>query len=246
MAERFFAEELLEEGALARVGQEEARHMHRVMRLRPGDVVILLHEDGLIREGTIESLDDRQSLVRVQRILPDRSEPETEMILVQSLCKGDKMELIIQKAVELGVRRILPLKAGRSDVRLGEDRAEKRALRWQRIAREAVKQCRRAVVPEIGAPVGLRQCLDSLPENTLVIALYEEETAQSLRQVLSRNPVGPVALLVGPEGGFQAEEMDLVRKAGGITATLGPRILRTETAGLCGLSCILYQRGELE
>jgi 16S rRNA (uracil1498-N3)-methyltransferase len=156
------------------------------------------------------------------------------------------MDLIVQKATELGVYKFIPLVCERSVVKLSGDKSQRRSERWQRIAQEAAKQCRRPEIPEVLPPVGWEEALSGMPEGVNAIIPWEEENQKSLKKILGESQLqGDVYVFIGPEGGFTSAEVELARSRGVRPVTLGPRILRTETAGLAVLAIILYQFGDL-
>ena len=152
------------------------------------------------------------------------------------------MEWIVQKAVELGAAGIIPFAAGRSVVRLDEKKAEKKTARWQAIARSAAEQCGRAVIPEVSRPVSFAEALKQASELDVILIPYElergmEETAEIIRNI---RPGQSVGIFIGPEGGFDAEEVEKAKAAGARPVSLGSRILRTATAGVTALSILMY------
>ena len=176
-------------------------------------------------------------------------EPGLRLTLVQGLPKGDKMDFIIQKATELGVNRIIPLACERAVVKLTGDKQQRRLDRWQRIALEAAKQCRRPDIPEVAALATWEDVLAGMGKNTTALLPWEMENTTSLKKALidceNLDSVIDLYVFIGPEGGFTAAEVSLACSHGVRPVTLGPRILRTETAGLAVLTMILYQFGEL-
>lgn len=233
----------------ARVKGDELQHLARVLRLVAGDPVIIFDGQGREYTGVIDSLAKNEALVKLQSSASIHRESSLEIWLAQGLAKGDKMEFIIQKATELGVRGIVPLETERAVVRLAGGKKEQRQQRWRKVALEAAKQCRRTVVPEVLSPCSPGEFLAGLPAVRLLLMPWEEG-GQPLKAVLRENAAffheaAPVYVMIGPEGGFTEKEAILVKNSGGITVTLGPRILRTETAGLAALSAIMYQWGDL-
>jgi len=190
-------------------------------------------------------------------------EPGVRVTVGQALLKGDKFDLVIQKCTELGCLDIVPLATRRSEVRLEAQRAEKRRARWQRIAREAAEQSRRTHQPLVHPVMELGRFLEALaPERSqgeLRLVAWERETQRGLREVMERlagarppagdtTPVGGlrrVVLLIGPEGGLEEGEVELAVRAGFVPVSLGPRVLRAETASIAALTMVLYQLGEL-
>jgi 16S rRNA (uracil1498-N3)-methyltransferase len=222
---------------------EETRHLARVLRLGPGDLV--LATDGRGHEYTvrIETLGTSASGA-ILDVARRSSEAPLAVTLVQGIPKRDKMETIVRAATELGVTRIVPALAARTVVTLEESRWGERARRWQRVAREAAKQCGRAVFPEVTAPVPLRRALETAEE--LRICLWEGEL-RPLGEVLRRAPSSPgsVAIVVGPEGGLGSDEVAHARNLGWEIAGFGPRILRTETARVAALALVAAAFGDL-
>jgi len=234
---------------LARVKGDELQHLARVLRLAAGDPVVVFDGQGREYMGVIECLDKTEAVVRVQSSTYCNRESPLEIWLAQGLPKGDKMELIIQKGTELGVRGIVPLVTERAVVKLEGKKKDQRQSRWQKVAVEAAKQCRRTVVPEIISARTIKQFLSGLSRECLVLIPWEEG-GQPLKRVLREKEAHfltakPVYILIGPEGGLDEKEVGLAQNAGGIPVTLGPRILRTETAGLAVLAAVMYEWGDL-
>jgi 16S rRNA (uracil1498-N3)-methyltransferase len=217
----------------------------------PGDQVRVFDGQGREYLTTIREIKDQRVLVAIEGE-PDpgsivNREPPLELILCQSIPKGDKMELIIQKGTELGASRFIPLMTERTIVRLETGRAENRQQRWQKVAVEAARQCRRSVVPRVEGVSSLAQVLNSIPAGSLGLIPWEDEFTCAMKDVLRKEPAvpGAVWVFIGPEGGFSEEEIAKARQAGVIPVSLGPRILRTETAGLAVLTMLLYEWGDL-
>ena len=226
----------------------EARHIERVLRLGVGDTVTVFDGSGweyLVRLNPNNN--NRLTGEVVGKESKDR-EAATSLYLVQGLGKGDKMETIIRKAVEIGVKAVYPLACERSVVRLEGDKALKKVERWQEIAVEACKQCRRNVVPEIKPVMEYAKLWPEIAGRQALM-LYENEQDLSLGSFLKQQRQdlagAEVFLLIGPEGGFSPLEVELAGRHGCPAVTLGPRILRTETAGIVASSIILYELGEL-
>lgn len=247
---RFFVRKEAIEGRNIRIEGEEARHICRVLRLGPGQMINVFDGTGHEYEVEILSVGIDSVNGRITGTVSAYREAPLPVTLVQALVKGDKMDYIIQKAVELGVSRIIPFQAERSVVRLPGDRAEGRVQRWNRVAREACKQCGRAVPPEVAEVTGFKAALE-LNRGQPGIIFYENEQAErkGLKALLSEQRdsiMGQgVCIYIGPEGGFSYSEVDTARAYGLHKASLGPRILRTETAGLAALSIIMYELGDL-
>jgi 16S rRNA (uracil1498-N3)-methyltransferase len=229
------------------IDEEQTRHIEKVLRLKIGEEVQVF--DGCGREYTVV-LRAKEGRCLIGAIIDRQTAvpPQVRVTLVQGIAKGDKMDTIIQKAVEVGCSAIIPVTTKYTVVQLEKDRAVQKVARWQAIAREACKQSRRSVVPEVKPVVRYNQLFSQLKGNTII--LYENEDHVSLRTVVqqmkSSSPeAGAVNLLIGPEGGFSEDEVNLARQYGAQSAGLGKYILRTETAGLVAASIVLYEYGEI-
>lgn len=231
--------------ATVSLSPDESRHLTQVLRMKAGDPAQMIG-DGQRWKAEVVSADPEQAVLRALESLP-ATEPALRVTLFQGLPKGDKMELIIQKAVELGVARIAPVTMQRSVVRLNTADAAKKRERWQRIAREACKQSGRGLEPEVSLPCTPRQLRDELPAYDAALVPWEESNDVSLTAFHAAHPGAvKLALVIGPEGGMTPDEVALFREAGAVPVTLGPRILRTETAGLAALSVLMALYGEME
>lgn len=242
---RFFVERLQQHNQVCIEGAD-ARHIDKVLRLKPGEHISVVTDDGEEYDVVLEEINPGM----VKGIIAGRREgatdPPLKVILIQGLPKGDKLELIIQKCTELGVAEIWPVLTERTVVKLAGPKAGERRERWQRIALEAAKQCRRQRIPLVGSIQSWQNALENITGDFRGILLWEGENANSLREALSGLiHDGPVYILVGPEGGLTEEEVNLAQTKGICTVTLGPRILRTETAGLAALSIVMYELGDL-
>ncbi len=222
--------------------------MEKVLRLRPGDIVLAFDGSGLEYQVQLTENHERRLKGKIiGKEYIDR-EPLTAICLVQGIAKGDKMDNIVQKAVEVGVKAIYPLACRRSVVELDDRKAGKKVSRWQEIAWEACKQCRRNKVPQVNQIRELDEVLKIIGRRPAIM-LYEGETKIGLKGLLQnegdRFAGQEIFVLVGPEGGFSNEETQAARDHGVHLVTLGPRILRTETAGLVAASLILYHFNDL-
>ena len=224
--------------------RDESRHLSRVLRLHPGDVVVAA--DGAGRELTVrvESVGELASGT-VLSTATRASESPIAITLLQGVPKGDKMETIVRTCTELGVARVWPVLTERTIVRLDPARWRERARRWQRVAREAAKQCGRVVVPDVEIPRSLAHCLVAT-DGDLRLCLWEG-ASRPLAAALGTLTGAPasVHVLVGPEGGLSRDEVDAARAHGFAVAGLGPRILRTETAAPAFLAIVQSRLGDL-
>ena len=238
---RFFVDPESLQGDEVVLGGEVHHHLCRVLRLAPGDDLELLDGRGLVARCRIEELAKKVARVRV---LARRREQEHlfPVRLIQGLPKGDKMDLILQKGTELGVTAFTPLVAGRSVARLSPGRQEGRLQRWEKIVQEAARQSGRVVLPRVDEPVGLDAALAG--DEDLRLLLWEEES-RPLRLALPEDGPRSAAILVGPDGGLAAAEVNAARAAGFVPVSLGQRILRTETAGFAVVAILEYLYGDL-
>lgn len=228
------------------IDQEEAWHIEKVLRLKTGDMVVFFDGTGQEYKVRLDGKEDGSLTGQIIHRSLRESEPALRLYLAQGIAKGDKMDTIIQKAVEIGISSVYPVSCERSVVRLAGEKADKRVQRWQTIAREACKQCRRNVVPEIMPIMDFSGLLNIIGKKPALM-LYENENKYGLKALLQTkyNDAEEMFLLIGPEGGFSLSEVAAATEQGINTASLGPRILRTETAGLAAASVILYEYGYL-
>lgn len=227
----------------------DSKKILRVLKLGPGDEIWLWDQEGREYRAEITRTVGRSVYARVLEEHKKAVESPLRLVLVQGIPKGDKFEFIIQKATELGVYRIYPAVTERTVVRIPSERQESRLRRWQVVAREAARQCGRVQIPQVMPISPFVEILRNIEPDAQRMILWEQEAEENsikkyLRQC-ERSTHTPVYLFVGPEGGLSAREVEIARSYGCVTVTLGPRILRTETAGLIGLSLILYEWGDL-
>ena len=229
-------------GAEAALPAQAGEHVARVLRLAAGDPLTLFNGDGNDYAATITGIGKREVLVQVlDRQAVDRESP-LRLTLAQGVARGEKMDLIVQKATELGVVRIAPLLTERAEVRLDAARAEKRLAHWRAVAASACEQCGRARLPEILPTQTLPAWLASLDGDAVLrLALLPEATASA--RALRPGSNGAL-LVVGPEGGLGERDVALLGEAGFNGLRLGPRILRTETAGLAALAALQALHGD--
>lgn len=227
---------------------DDLKHLRKVLRLGPGDTINVFDGSGKEYEAKVLSVDKTQALAEITSAFLAEAEPEIQLTLFQGLPKGEKMDLIIQKGVELGVHKIIPVLTERTVVQLDKNDFGKKAERWSKIAREAAKQCRRAVVPYVSEPISFMEAIIESKKYDAVLLLYENESKKCLKETLkcyTINKIKEIALFVGPEGGFAAQEIEKYTNSGFEVAGLGKRILRAETAAISVISIIMYEMGEL-
>lgn len=263
---------------------EDVRHIGNVLRAVPGDVLELSNGSGTDYEVVVEQIAKDSILTKITTTKPNRTEPPIGITLFQGIPKADKMDYIIQKCIELGVTRIVPVITARTIVKFSNAKdSSSKTVRWKRIALEAAKQCDRGFIPLVEEPVRLEKALEMAEDCGLKLIPYEEENDGSLKKLLrqygetvgsgnsggdssnpgagsaspgadSSNPGGGsarpdayrrIGILIGPEGGFEATEVEKAVKSGFYSVTLGPRILRTETAGMAVAAIIMYEIGDI-
>ena len=228
---------------------EESAHAARVLRLRAGEEVRLLDGEN-IWAAELDAVDAKETSAVVTAECPSPEAP-AKAVLFQGLPKADKLELITQKGTELGMWALWPVEMERSVAKADKaDKAEKKRERLQRIAMEAAKQSGRAHVPEVLSPISFAKALDRVSEFDLVLIAWEDEHALSMskavqKHVQEKGMPKNVMIVIGPEGGISQGEWQKLHDAGALSVTLGPRILRTETAGLCALSVLWTALGEM-
>ncbi len=228
---------------------EDLHHLLRVLRLAPGQRVVFCDGQGTDYQVELAAVTPARAEGRVLSAAPSAAEPPVEVVLLQGLPKGDKMDWIVQKATEVGVGAIVPVLTERTVVSLSPDKARERQARWQRIAREAAKQSQRGRIPAVALPRPWPEAVSEWAKAPMLV-LWEGASPGTLRSGLQAlaMAVGSqrrVVVGIGPEGGFTVSEVRLAQGAGAVIASLGPRILRTETAGLVALTAILYELGDL-
>ncbi|MFP4136900.1 MAG: 16S rRNA (uracil(1498)-N(3))-methyltransferase [Halomonas sp.] len=217
-----------------------ARHVARVLRLAEGAALRLFDGAGLEAEAVLSEASRKRVVARIERVAPGVAESPLAVHLGQAIAKGDRMDYAIQKAVELGVAAITPLYTEHGDVRLKGEREARKLAHWQAVAASACEQCGRAVVPPVHPPRPLADWLAARDE-ALRLVLHPA-TAGALE---GAEAVAGVALLIGPEGGLSEAEVAAAREGGFAPLSLGPRILRTETAPVVALSLLQYRFGDL-
>ena len=242
---RFYVPQPRIENGMLKIEGDEVKHIRKVLRLRAGDEIVVF--DGLGREveGTIVEEGLSSVVIRVQNIISSKKDSPLEVTLAQSLLKGEKMDYLIQKATELGVKKIIPFFSSRSVPLLEKSRRLIRHHRWEKIAVEASKQCGRGSVPKVESLQEYSDMLQIASTENLRLILWERGEIR-LKEVLERSKEKKkIFFVIGPEGGFNQLEVDEAKRAEFIPVHLGRRILRAETASLCLLSILQYERGDI-
>jgi 16S rRNA (uracil1498-N3)-methyltransferase len=224
---------------------EIAKRLTRVLRLSVGDTLTAVDGEGAEHLLEIIAASAKSVVVERRETVVVSREPSLRLTVAQAIPKSQKMDLIVQKCVELGVSRIVPMTTERTIVHLDEKESD-RQRRWQKIAEQAAEQCGRTFVPEVAAPQSLTEALTVCNEVDACLLLDESEQVTRLRDALNTLPQAKsIALLIGPEGGFSAQEVQIAHRHGAQSVSLGPRILRTETAAMVTAALVLYHYGEL-
>ena len=221
------------------IDTEDVSHITKVLRYSVGDEIEICDGRGVDYTCVIEEIQKNAVSCKIILTRQNDAEPNIKVSLFMALPKGDKMDFIIQKAVELGVYEIIPFEAIRCVVKLDKKSAEKKVSKWQKIALEAAKQCGRGYVPKVFDVVTFRDALNFSKQSQATLFLYEKEKMQKIENYLKKD-VKSVAVFIGPEGGFDEKEVFEACDNGAHLITLGKRILRLETASLCVLSVIMY------
>ncbi|MBE6613989.1 MAG: 16S rRNA (uracil(1498)-N(3))-methyltransferase [Ruminococcaceae bacterium] len=226
------------DACLIRITGEDAHHITHVLRTRIGEEIIACDEAGMVYRTVLTEAGEGVLLRVLEQSAAD-TEPPYIATVYQALVKGDKMETVIQKAVETGASVIVPMVTSRAVVKLDEKDAGKKTERWQKIAHEAAKQCGRGIIPRVTLPVSFKEAMQQAASADLALFCYEGGGTESLT-TLCRKTEAPktISLCVGPEGGFADGEAEAAAEAGLRMCGLGKRILRTETAALFVLSCL--------
>ncbi len=242
---RFFIDYVPDGAAVITGG--DAQHIAHALRMRRGEKLVLCDCLGMDYDGEIERIEPGGTsvLVRILGCCQSVSEPSLRVTLYQALPKQDKFDTVVQKAVELGVYRIVPVLSARCVSRPDEKAFVKKRQRWQKIADEAAKQSGRGILPQIGGLKKFPEAIEeAAAEEGCKTLLFDEGGGERILSLL-REDTPSAAVFIGPEGGFEPGEVALARHAGAACATLGPRILRTETAPIAALAAIMQATGNL-
>ena len=257
---RFFIkrENIIDDSTIHVTG-EDVRHIASSLRLKPGEEITLTTGEGTDYFTVIDEIKTDQVICRVKEITASRGEPTLKVTLFQGLPKSDKLDLIVQKCTEIGIVQIIPVETSRTIVKLDDKKADKRLERWQKIAEEAGKQSGRGQIPTIGPLLRFKEMLELLKREKfdLFLVPWEEENAHSLKETIvaaksqwalegTLERPRRIAYMIGPEGGLSAEEVQALKAVCGEPVSLGPRILRTETAGFVVLTVLMYEFMEME
>ena len=223
----------------------DAHHLMHVMRAKAGQEIVVVDDNGKVARMEMTDFCETSVTLRLVEMLAADTESPIEIVLVQALLKADKMDLVVQKAVELGATKVVPLVTANCVVRYDNKKAAAKCVRWQKIADEAAKQCGRTALLKIAEVTTLKELLTGLAQEQTIIFCYENERTQSIKTVLKENTADKILLVIGPEGGFSLDEAEGLINAGAKSVTLGKRILRAETAAVAAITIAQYENGDL-
>lgn len=244
---KFFVSESFQIDDEVLIEGDDYKHISKVLRLKIGEKIGINNCNGKEYLGEMAFIDKRYVHVNILNEIPINNESSLKIYLFQGLPKSSKMDLIVQKATELGAFEITPIITQRVVVK-NEINEFKKLGRWSRIILESCKQCKRSIVPKVNAPIEFDELLKRLKDMDLVVVPYEEENGFGIKNIMSKiviSQISKVAVIIGPEGGFEAIEIEKLKAQGAYIVTLGPRILRTETAGFVCASLLQYELGDL-
>jgi 16S rRNA (uracil1498-N3)-methyltransferase len=225
-----------------RITGDDVNHIKNVLRMTIGEKIVVSCGQGIDYYCIIENIQDKVIDLMIEKEMPAVSELPVKITLFQALPKADKMETVIQKAVELGAVEIVPVRTKRCVVKLDEKKAEKKLARWRMIAESAAKQSGRAVVPAVHEVLGYKEALAYAKTMETVVIPYElyDDMPASMERMKSAAASASIGIFIGPEGGFERGEIELALEQGVLPVSLGKRILRTETAGMTVLSVLMF------
>lgn len=244
---RFFVQpDQIKEDKIEITGQD-VRHIRDVLRLDCNDPIEICNGQGIDFDCMIDQINQESIIAKVLSQRDSKSEPKTKVILFQSLIKGDKIEWVIQKSIEIGVAEIMPMQTSYCVSKMDQSKkSDAKVSRWNKIASSAAKQSGRGIIPKVARPITFAKALELCQKMDLGLIAYEKENQKNLRSQLQGLEGKTIGVFIGPEGGFTKEEILKAQGAGVKAITLGPRILRSETASITLLSNILYELGEMD
>ena len=239
MPKFFVSKESINDHSITLEG-DNAKHIGNVLRAKIGDKITVCDGEGRDYECEIEEITKCSVAAKIMDIFSNINEPDVKITLYQGLPKADKMELVIQKCIEIGVDRIVPVKTEHTVVKL-EGKEEKKLQRWNKIAEAAAKQCGRGKIPRVCGVLNFKDAIIEAAGLDSAIIPYEKERDNSLKSFAKEFRGKSIGIFIGPEGGFSEEEINFAKERGISSVTLGRRILRTETAGLVASVILLYE-----
>lgn len=241
----FYLEGPAQVGAIVPLPKDEAKHALKVLRISVGEELCALDGQGGRFAAVLESVHGDCAEVRITEQLSS-NEPGVKVALYQGLPKADKLDFIVQKLTELGAKCIVPVRMERCVVKSDAKDGKKRQERLQRIACEAVKQCRRACEPEVTEPLTWKQCFEKMKQHDLLLVPWEDAEGYNMKKAFADAPNAvDIGIVIGPEGGMSAAEVNALTEQGAKIVTLGPRILRAETAAVASVTMAMTLWGDL-
>mgnify|MGYP000917596713 CR=1 FL=1 len=242
---RFFINTEQIQGNTIEILDKDVKHIKDVLRLKVNDKIEVV-SNGHIYISKILEVNANSIIVKVVEDYLGKNEAPVDIVLYQGIAKGDKMDYIFQKGVEVGIVEFYPVIMDRTVVKIkNRKKEENRLRRWNGIVEEAAKQSKRDILPVVQNIINFNEMIDILQDEENILVPYEEEKSRSLREIFREEKRGKIHIIIGPEGGFEPYEIDSLEKIGGEIVSLGPRILRTETAGLVAATVVLYEFGAL-
>jgi len=224
----------------------DVRHIQKVLRLGEGDHIECLDGHGEVHRVLLTHVSAEHVIGEIVESYKVDSEPELQVTIAQGIPRGERWDFVLQKCSEVGATMFQPLLTERTIVRLEEDQIPRKLERWQKIVREAAEQSQRSVAPRVLAPMSLDEWLEQIADYDMLLVAWENEEDVSLREALNDLPdLKRLAIVVGPEGGFSTAEIDKILEVGGRAVSIGPRILRSETASVVLLALALYHYGDM-
>lgn len=224
---------------------EDVKHISKVLRCKIGEELEICDNDNNEYICEITDIDKSFVSLNILEKVDIKRESDLKIKVYQGLPKGPKMEMILQKLTEIGVHEIVLVQTKRSVSKVDDKKEDKKLERWERIIYEAAKQSKRGKIPKLRGILSFKDALEDMKNNDLNIAPYENERTKSIKQAIKGVNVNTMGIFVGPEGGFEECEIEAIEEIGGKSVSLGPRILRTETASLVASSIVLYELSDL-
>lgn len=242
---RFFVGKNQIEGNKVSITDSDVRHIKDVLRLDKGEKLEIVCMGNTYISEIIE-IDKKEVILKVLEKYKGTNEPSNYVVLYQALAKGSKMDIIFQKCTEIGVSEFYPIETTRAVVKIkSEKKSSSKVKRWQEIVDQASKQSKRDIQAKVNEVLSFDQMIEILDKKKNIIVAYEYEKQESIKVILKDIKDEQIHLIIGPEGGFEEKEIEKLKNIGANVVTLGPRILRTETAGLVAATMIFYELGDL-
>ncbi|MDP4118180.1 MAG: 16S rRNA (uracil(1498)-N(3))-methyltransferase [Bacillota bacterium] len=238
---RFFVSQNMINGSSVTLSEEDSVHLARVLRACEGEEITICDDKGMEYDAVIDLINKKEVRAHITESRENITEPKVRVVIFQGLPKGPKMEYIVQKCVEIGVHSIVPVETSRVVVKLNEEKGKGKEERWNKIAVEAAKQSSRGVIPHVEPPISFEQAVARAKDFDLAIIPYENQGASDFKGFLRSKSPKTIGVYIGPEGGFEEDEIEIALRNGITPVSLGKRILRTETAPVSVLSVLMYE-----